>query len=590
MAAGENYHNSLTSFGQCYVQNDSSGELYYTIDGSVDFYGEPALKQDTGKWRSCFFILGAECCERMAFYGVSSHLVDSITKKLDLQRVIAVQTVTIWQGTTYIVPLIGAILADSYIGRYWTIVAFSSIQFIGVCALIITGSIPTFEPTVCVERYCASTAVRQYTAILVGLSLIALGTGGVKPCVAVFGGDQFDEYDLRERRMKGSYFNWFYFATCVGIFVASFFIVRIQYTSAWSVGFLVPALSMGISIAFILSGTPFYRFHKPRQNPFTTMFQVLVASCRNWNLDVPEDSSLLYETQNGGFTIEEKFKLKHTDTLRFLDKAAVISNAELVNENLYNPWRLCTVNQVEQLKALINLFPIWATGITLHAARVQVSTLFVEQGMLMDTKIDSFSLNVDLLGVFEYTSGIILVPLYDKVIIPIVRRFTGNEKGFSKLQQIGIGHFISVLSMVAAAIVETIRLNIAKELGLVYHDKNAIPLNILWQLPQYILFGISMVFSYPAQLEFFYDESPVALRSLCNAFLMLSFGFGYYMTSSFLHIVKYCTSKGDKIGWLPKNLNEGHLDYVFWTSAGISFLNMLIFIIYAMKFKQRKAL
>ncbi|KAK8308909.1 hypothetical protein V6Z12_D02G092900 [Gossypium hirsutum] len=102
----------------------------YTGDGSVDFNGNPVLKQNTGNWKACPFILGNECCERLAYYGIATNLVSYLTKKLHEGNASAARNVTTWQGTCYVTPLIGAVLADAYWGRYWTIAAFSTIYFI----------------------------------------------------------------------------------------------------------------------------------------------------------------------------------------------------------------------------------------------------------------------------------------------------------------------------------------------------------------------------------------------------------------------------------------------------------------------------
>lgn len=73
---------------------------------------------------------GNECCERLAYYGISTNLVSYLTKKLHEGNAEAARNVTTWQGTCYLTPLIGAVLADAYWGRYWTIAVFSTIYFI----------------------------------------------------------------------------------------------------------------------------------------------------------------------------------------------------------------------------------------------------------------------------------------------------------------------------------------------------------------------------------------------------------------------------------------------------------------------------
>ncbi|XP_059447071.1 protein NRT1/ PTR FAMILY 8.3-like [Corylus avellana] len=296
------------------LQNESSSQ--YTGDGSVDFHGKPVLKQNTGNWRACPFILGTEGCERLAYYGIATNLVTYLTTKLHEGNASAARNVTTWQGTCYLTPLIGAVIADSYWGRYWTIAAFSTIYFIGMCTLTLSASVPAFKPAECVGSECPSATPAQYGVFFLGLYLIALGTGGIKPCVSSFGADQFDDTDTRERVKKGSFFNWFYFSINVGALISSSFLVWIQDNAGWGLGFGIPAIFMGIAIASFFSGTPLYRFQKPGGSPVTRMWQVLVASFRKRNMVVPTESNLLYETQDKISAIEGSRKLEHTDELK----------------------------------------------------------------------------------------------------------------------------------------------------------------------------------------------------------------------------------------------------------------------------------
>ncbi|XP_008340556.2 protein NRT1/ PTR FAMILY 8.3-like [Malus sylvestris] len=564
------------------------GDGLYTGDGSVDIKGNPVLKRNTGNWRACPFILGTECCERLAYYGIATNLVTYLTHKLHEGNVSAARNVTTWSGTCYLTPLIGAVVADAYWGRYWTIAVFSTIYFIGMGTLTLSASIPALKPPECVDSVCPSASPAQYGVFFFGLYLIALGTGGIKPCVSSFGADQFDDTDKIERVKKGSFFNWFYFSINIGALISSSLIVWVQDNAGWGLGFGIPTLFMGIAIFSFFSGTPLYRFQKPGGSPVTRMCQVLVASFRKWNLDVPKDSSLLYETQDKVSAIRGSRKLEHSDELTCLDKAAVISETETKTGDFSNPWRVCTVTQVEELKILIRMFPIWATGIVFSAVYAQMSTMFVEQGTMMDTSIGAFTIPPASLSTFDVISVIFWVPVYDRFIVPIARRFTGKERGFSELQRMGIGLFLSVLCMSAAAVVEINRLNLAKELDLV--DKEvAVPMSILWQIPQYFLLGAAEIFTFIGQLEFFYDQSPDAMRSLCSALSLLTNSLGNYLSSLILTLVTYLTTKDGNSGWITDNLNGGHLDYFFWLLAGLSLLNMLVYVVCAKRYKKKKA-
>jgi len=322
----------------------------------------------------------------------------------------------------------------------------------------------------------------------------------------------------------------------------------------------------------------------------TRMCQVVVASLRKFRKKVPLDHFLLYEVQDRNSAIQGSRKLEHTSEFKCLDKAAIITDDDIRKGGFSNPWRLCTVTQVEELKILLRMVPIWATGIVYAAVYSQTSTMFVEQGMTLDSSIGSmFHIPPASLSVFEVLSVMVWVPVYDCLIVPIVRKYTKRERGFTQLQRIGIGLFISILPMVAAALVEIRRLNIAKTYELVYDEGTPIPMSIFWQIPQYFLVGASEVFTFVGQLEFSYDQSPDAMRSLCSALSLLTIGLGNYLSSLIVTVVMFATTKGGKIGWIPDNLNEGHLDYYFWVLASLSLLNLLVYVSCAHWYKYKKA-
>ena len=273
---------------------------------------------------------------------------------------------------------------------------------------------------------------------------------------------------------------------------------------------------------------------------------------------------------------------------RFLDRAAIISSTDVKSESSTEPWKLCTVTQVEELKILVRMLPIWATTIIFSAVYAQNSSLFVEQGMVLDKQLGSFNIPPASLSTFDVISVIIWIRLYDRILVPIARKFTGREKGFSELQRIGIGLVLSILAMVSAALVELKRLEVARSEGLI-HEKVDVPMSILWQIPQYFLVGAAEVFTAIGQVDFFYDQGPDAMRSLCSAFALVTVSVGDYVSSIILTLVSYITTQGGDPGWIPDNLNEGHLDRFFWLVAGISFVNLMVFIGCASRYRYKKA-
>ncbi|XP_062216286.1 protein NRT1/ PTR FAMILY 8.3-like [Phragmites australis] len=532
------------------------------------------VKHHTGSWRACTYILVTECFEELAYYGIQFNLVTFLKTVLHENNVTAARNYTNWQGTCYIAPVIGAIIADSYWGRCLTIVASFTVYLVGMATMSISASFPT-----CAGPDCVQDGSSQSVVFFLGLYTMAIGAGGIKPCVSPFGADQFDDNSPSERQKKDSFFNWFFFAIYIGSFVSGTVVVWVQDHYGWVVGLWIPTVFIALAIASFLLGSNSYRIQKPLGSPIVRVFQVIVAAIRKWNVDLPHDDSLLHELHEN-VSMVDGHKLQHTPVLRFLDKAAVIS----LDDELSDPWRQCTVTQVEELKAIIGMVPIWATGIVFFAVLAQFSSTFLEQGRTMNKQVGSFAIPAASLASFDAVSVIVWVPVYDRVLVPVARRLTGNERGLSELQRYGTGLLLSVLVMVAAALVETWRLALVAGA----HGGEA-PMSILWQVPQYFLVGASVVFACVGRTQFFYNEAPASMRSLCSALALLTVALGSYLSSLVVAAVSWLTTRGGEPGWIPDDLNDGHLDRFFWLLAALSALNLAVFVCCARRYKRRNA-
>lgn len=561
----------------------------YTQDGTVDMKGNPAVKKDTGNWRACPYILANECCERLAYYGMSTNLVHYMKTRLGQVNTVASNNVTNWSGTCYITPLIGAFFADAYLGRFWTIASFMIVYIIGLALLTMASSVKGLVPTSCDDNGVCHPTDAQAAVVFVALYLIALGTGGIKPCVSSFGADQFDENDEREKKSKSSFFNWFYFSINIGALVASTVLVYVQTHVGWGWGFGIPAVVMAIAVVSFFVGTPLYRHQKPGGSPLTRIAQVLVACARKWNVAVPADKSRLHETLDKESGIEGSRKLEHTDQLACLDRAAVVTAEDsAAGSASASPWRLCTVTQVEELKSVIRLLPVWASGIVFAAVYSQMSTMFILQGDTLDQRLGPrFKVPSATLSMVDTISVIFWVPVYDRVIVPVVRSYTGRPRGFTQLQRMGIGLVVSIFSMVAAGVLDIVRLRAVARHGL-YSKDDTVPISIFWQIPQYFIIGCAEVFTFVGQLEFFYDQAPDAMRSMCSALSLTTVALGNYLSTVLVTIVTHITTRNGNIGWIPENLNRGHLDYFFWLLAVLSLLNFLVYLVIASWYKYKK--
>ncbi|XP_061344417.1 protein NRT1/ PTR FAMILY 8.1-like, partial [Gastrolobium bilobum] len=258
-------------------------------------------------------------------------------------------------------------------------------------------------------------------------------------------------------------------------------------------------------------------------------------------------------------------------------------------KDLPNPWRLSTVTQVEELKSIVHLLPVWASLIAFATVYSQMSTMFVLQGNTMDQHIGPhFKIPSASLSLFDTLRVIFWAPVYDRIIVPYARKFTGHEQGFTQLQRIGIGLVISIISMIVAGILEVVRLDMVRKNN--YYDLETIPMSIFWQVPQYFLVGAAEVFTNIGQMEFFYGQAPDAMRSLCAALSLTTNALGNYVSTLLVIIVTKVTTSNGRLGWIPDNLNRGHLDYFYWLLTILSLLNFLVYLWIAKRYTYKKVI
>jgi peptide/histidine transporter 3/4 len=258
----------------------------------------------------------------------------------------------------------------------------------------------------------------------------------------------------------------------------------------------------------------------------------------------------------------------------FLDKAAVKGDERKVEG--VSPWELCTVTQVEEVKLLVRMLPIWWTNLMFSAVFAQVGTLFLNQGTTMDRHMGrGFEIPAASMPLFITATICIVLPLYDKYFVPFVRSFTGDVRGLTLLQRIGVGQVLSSVSIAVAAGVEMRRLRVAEESGVL--DSGQVPMSIFWLLPQYVLTGICEVFISVGQMEFFLDQAPDSMRSLGNELYLSTVAVGSFVSSLLVSIVTEVTRDSNG-GWIGNNLNRSHMDYFYWLLAVLSFANTLVFV------------
>ncbi|KAL9996846.1 putative proton-dependent oligopeptide transporter family, MFS transporter superfamily [Helianthus debilis subsp. tardiflorus] len=519
------------------------------VDGAVDYKGRPVLRSKSGCWRSAYFIIGVEVAERFAYYGVSSNLITYLTGPLGQSTATAAENVNIWSGTSSLLPLVGAFIADAYLGRYLTAI-LASLLYILALALLAFSTLITSD---CTNSIGASSCSPQLQVVIffIALYLVAFAQSGHKPCVEAFGADQFDADDPEELKSKSSFFNWWYFGLCAGATVGIIVLSYIQDNLSWGLGFGIPCVMMGFALIMFLFGTVTYRFGEKTQgkNAFARISHVFLTAAWNRRVTSLEISA---EEEASGI-------MHHQDSqqFRFLIKALVSRDES--NEH----GTVCSVDDVEEAKAVLRLIPIWVSCLGYGIVFAQTSTFFTKQGATMDRLIgSSFEIPPATLQSFTGLSIMILIPIYDTILVPFTRAITKKPSGITMLQRIGIGILISIVSMGVAAIVETKRLKVAREYGILDDPDAMIPMKIWWLLPQYLLVGASDVFTI----------------SIGLALYLSVLGIGSFLSGFIISIVEKTTGRNGQDGWISDNLNQGHIDYFYYLFAGISAVAFVMFV------------
>ncbi|PSC75608.1 NRT1 PTR FAMILY -like [Micractinium conductrix] len=567
----------------------------------------------------CPFILGNEFCERLAFYGLSTNMIIYLTKVMGEDNGFAAIQLNLFEGTCYLTPLLGAWLADSMWGRYKTIIVFSAIYFVGMVMLALSAWVPGLTPTP--DEYATPL---QNAALYTSLYVIALGTGGIKPNVSAFGADQFDESDPQDRREKTSFFNWFYFFVNIGSLLAVTVIVWVQENVGWAVGFAIPAACMALAVVTFVAGSPLYTHVAPTESPLSRVFKVVWAAWkaptglftsdpeRTASDGLSEPLLLGNGTANGGGgaaagngmfgggggdegsnmggmrgTVEGGIG-RRSQSLQWLNKAAEVRVA--------GGARRFTVRQVEEVKLVLRLLPIFGATLLYWTIYMQMGSFFVAQGVCMDRTISlpgggTFVIPAASLSMINTLAIVVLIPMYDKLLAPALRK---AGRPITLLQRIGWGLVVCVAAMLLAAWVEWKRLALFhggkySGDGAADNHHGVVAMSVWWQIPQYLAVGLSEVFTSIGQLELFYDQAPDVMRSCSMALQLLSVAIGSYLSGALVLGASVITSRMDPSGqgWLPKDLNQGRLDLFFLCLAALMFVNLLLFLWVAARYEYK---
>ncbi|XP_047168666.1 protein NRT1/ PTR FAMILY 1.2-like [Vigna umbellata] len=522
-------------------------------------------------------VLANETFEKVANVGLHVNMILYLLQEYNFDPATAAIIVFLWNAISNFIPMFGAFLSDSWLGRFRVIALGTIIDLVGLVVLWLTAIIRRARPECHNEEACAKPTSFQLLFLFSALALMALGAGGIRPCTLAFTADQIrnPENPQNERTMK-SFFNWYYVSVGVSVSISVIFIVYIQVKAGWVIGFGIPVGLMTFSTLMFFLGSSLYIKVKPNKSLLTSFAQVIAAAWKNRHLSLPPTNSDAWYFHNDSILVQP------TDKVRFLNKACILKNKEkdLDSDGMpTDPWSMCTVRQVEELKAIIKVLPIWSTGI-IFATTISQQSFSVVQAGTMNREVfhmDIPSTNFSACIILTLT---LWVAIYDRILLPLFPK----GRGLSVKQRLGFGIAISCLATAVAAWVERKRRDEAIREGFIDNPKGVVNMSAVWLVPQYCLYGLAEGLNIIGQIEFYYSQFPKAMSSIAVSLCTFGFGVGNLVGSLIVKVVKDGTGKGGKASWLASNINMGHYDYYYALLLVLNLANLLCFLAFSVAY------
>jgi peptide/histidine transporter 3/4 len=198
----------------------------------------------------------------------------------------------------------------------------------------------------------------------------------------------------------------------------------------------------------------------------------------------------------------------------------------------------------------------------------------------MDRKIgNDFEIPPASIYTISAIGMIFSVAFYDRILVPVLRKISGNERGMNILQRIGVGMVFSIFTMIVAALVERKRLQIVE----MNPSTGSLSMSVFWLAPQFLIIGFGDGFTLVGLQEYFYDQVPDSLRSFGIGLYLSVIGAANLLSSLLITIIDHVTNKFGK-SWFGEDLNSSSLDKFYWLLAAITTLNMFVFVFFAQRY------
>ncbi|KAI3723968.1 hypothetical protein L2E82_35732 [Cichorium intybus] len=554
-----------------------SAKIFAAMERSLSIDVEASPQHNHGGWITFPFFIATMASLTLAAAGWNNNIIVYLIQKFNIKSIDAAQIGNILSGCINLFPIVAAVVADSFLGSFSVIVISSSLSLLGLILLTLTAILDQLKPPSCEtgSPFCQNPSKAQLTILYTSLALASLGAAGTRFTLATMGADQFNNPSH-----QGVFFNWHFFMFYAGTLVSVVGIIYVEDNVSWGVGFGLCVATNLLGLVIFVFGKRYYRLLKPQGSPFTGLACVMVAAFRKRKVLLSlKKEDYFHELKDDGRKREGTTPSKN---FKFLNHAALLTDGDTApNGTITKPWNLCTTQQVEDLKTLIRISPLWSTGILLCTPIAIQMSLIVLQALAMDRHIGShFQIPAGSMIVFVMLTACIALVVIDRFLIPICQNLIGRSP--TPLQRIGLGHVFTASSMAISAVVESRRLDAARthKLG----GNLVAPMSVLWLVPQLVAVGVAEAFHFTGQVELYYQEFPKSLKSTAAAMVAVFIGVAFYLGTVVVDLVRKTT------GWLPNEINDGRMDNVYWVLSVIGVVNFGYYLVCARLYKYQNVL
>jgi POT family proton-dependent oligopeptide transporter len=433
------------------------------------------------------FIIGNEACERFSFYGMRNVLTDFLVgyfliSLAETERQPAAKEVFhVFVMGVYFFPLLGGFFADRFLGKYRVILGLSVVYCLGQALLAFSvDSVPRFYA---------------------GLFLIALGSGGIKPCISSFVGDQFDQTN---KHLAKIVFDAFYFIINFGSFFASLLIPPLLKAGYARLAFGVPAILMGLSTLVFFAGRKRYVNVPPSGKDPHDFWSVCATAVRgpfNAGMALVATGAVLGMGSLGAWSALGPVPAVCLALVLFLFFGGLGVWIRLEHARGAHP-----AEDVDGVRAVLRVLVIFALITPFWSLFDQKASTWVLQAKAMQLPGWAWFTTASQMQALNPLLVMLLIPFNNVVLFPLLRKW---GLSITPLRRMGTGIFFSGLSWVAVGAFQ------------VAMDHGA-RLPILWQVFPYVLLTFGEVLVSATGLEFAYSQAPARMKGVLMAFFSLS--------------------------------------------------------------------